>query len=70
MLISNEPVVGNRVTVGHNAALYGCKIEDGVLIRMRAIILNGLIIGRDSLVGAGRLLMPGTIIPQRSLVLG
>ncbi|MFO8192765.1 MAG: gamma carbonic anhydrase family protein, partial [Bacillota bacterium] len=42
----NEPVVvGNRVTVGHNAVLHGCKIEDDVLIGMGAIILNGAVIG-------------------------
>ncbi|MDY6825911.1 MAG: gamma carbonic anhydrase family protein [Bacillota bacterium] len=67
----NEPVVvGNRVTVGHNAVLHGCKIEDDVLIGMGAIILNGAVIGRDSLVGAGSLITPETIIPPRSLVLG
>lgn len=38
--------IGKRVTVGHNAVLHGCMIEDEVLIGMGAIVLNGAHIGR------------------------
>lgn len=68
---NNEPAaIGSRVTVGHNAVLHACEIEDDVLIGMGAIILNGSVIGKDSLVAAGSLITPGTIIPPRSLVMG
>ncbi len=62
--------IGSRVTVGHNAVLHGCTIEDGVLIGMGSIILNDVVIGKDSLVAAGSLVTPGTEIPPRSLVMG
>ena len=63
-------VVGDGVTVGHNAILHGCTVEDGALIGMGAIVLDGAVIGTESLVGAGALVTPGTVVPPRSLVLG
>lgn len=63
-------VIGDRVTVGHNAILHGCTVEDGCLIGMGSVLLNGSVIGRDSLIAAGSLITQGTIIPPRSLVIG
>lgn len=44
--------VGARVSVGHNAVLHGCTVEDDVLIGMGATVLNGAHIGAGSLVAA------------------
>jgi carbonic anhydrase/acetyltransferase-like protein (isoleucine patch superfamily) len=63
-------VVGDGVTVGHNAVLHGCTVEDGCLIGMGAIVLDAVVVGAESLLGAGALVTPGTVIPPRSLVLG
>jgi carbonic anhydrase/acetyltransferase-like protein (isoleucine patch superfamily) len=63
-------LVGDGVTIGHNAVLHGCTVEDGSLIGMGAIVLDGAVIGAESLVGAGALVTPGTVVPPRSLVLG
>ncbi len=63
-------IVGDGVTIGHNAILHGCTVEDGCLVGMGAIVLDAVVIGAESLVGAGALLTPGTRIPSRSLVLG
>jgi len=62
--------IGNRVTVGHNAVLHGCTVEDEVLVGIGAIVLNGAVIGRGSIIGAGALVPSGTVIPPRSLVIG
>jgi carbonic anhydrase/acetyltransferase-like protein (isoleucine patch superfamily) len=62
--------IGNRVTVGHNAVLHGCIVEDEVLVGIGAIVLSGAVIGRGSLVGAGALVPSGVVIPPRSLVVG
>ena len=62
--------VGANVTVGHNAMLHGCRVGDGSLIGIGAVILNGARIGRGCLVGAGALVTEGTEIPDGSLVLG
>ncbi len=63
-------LVGNRVTIGHNCVLHGCKIEDDCLIGMGAIIMNGVIIGRGSIIGAGSVLLEGMNVPRFSMVVG
>ncbi len=63
-------VIGNNVTVGHNAIIHGCKIEDNCLIGMGATVLDGAIIGKGSIVGANALVTSNTVIPPNSLVLG
>lgn len=63
-------IVGDGVTVGHNAVLHGCTVEDGALVGMGAVVLDGAVVGTETLVGACALVTPGTVIPPRSLVLG
>ncbi len=62
--------VGQRVSVGHNAVLHGCTIEDDCLIGMGAIVLNGAVVGEGSLVAAGAVVPQGMVVPPRSLVAG
>lgn len=63
-------VVGENVTVGHNAMLHGCSVGDGSLVGIGAVVLNGARIGRNCLIGAGALVTEGMEIPDGSLVLG
>ncbi|MDH3495268.1 MAG: gamma carbonic anhydrase family protein [Gemmatimonadota bacterium] len=62
--------IGRRVGVGHRAILHGCTVEDEVLVGMGAILLNGVRIGRGSVIGAGAVLPEGLDVPADSLVLG
>ena len=63
-------VIGAGVTVGHNAVLHGCVVEDDVLVGMGATVLNGAHIGTGSLVAAGALVPQGMRVPPGSLVAG
>lgn len=63
-------VIGARVTVGHRAILHSCTIEDGCLIGMGAILLDGVTIGTGSIVAAGSVCLKGLRVPPRSLVAG
>ena len=63
-------ILGDEVTVGHNATLHGCTIENLCLIGMGAIILNNVRVGEGSIIAAGSLLTEGTVVPPRSLFLG
>lgn len=62
--------LGSDVTVGHNATLHGCVVEDQVLIGMGAIVLNGSHVGRHSIIAAGALLTEGQQVPEGVLVAG
>ncbi len=62
--------LGKNVSVGHNAVIHGCTVEDDCLIGMGAIVMNGAVIGTGSLVAAGAVVLEGTIVPPGSLVAG
>lgn len=62
--------IGGRVTVGHQAILHGCTVEDEALIGMGARILNGAVIGAQCIVGAGALVTEGKQFEPRSLIVG
>ncbi|HXB62131.1 MAG TPA: gamma carbonic anhydrase family protein [Acidobacteriaceae bacterium] len=62
--------VGDWVTIGHNATVHGCVVEDACLIGMGAVILNGAHIGEGSIIAAGAVIPEKTIIPPNSLVAG
>lgn len=63
-------LVGNYVTVGHRAILHACTIADEVLIGMGAIVMDGAVVGTQSIIGAGTLVTKDMQIPQGSLVYG
>ncbi|MEG2119735.1 MAG: gamma carbonic anhydrase family protein [Pseudoflavonifractor sp.] len=62
--------IGAEVTVGHGAIIHGCTVEDRCLIGMGAILLNGCVIGAESIVAAGALVKQNDRIPPRSMVMG
>ena len=62
--------VGSDVTIGHNATLHGCTVEDLVLIGMGAIVLNGARVGRHAIIAAGTVLAEGQQVPEGVLVAG
>lgn len=62
--------LGRGVSVGHNAVLHGCTVEDDVLVGMGATVLNGARIGAGSLIAANALVPEGAQIPPGSLVAG
>src|SRR5665213_2368060 len=63
-------IVGERCTIGHNATVHGCVLEDDVLIGINAVVLNDARIGAGSIVAAGAVVTEHAIIPPRSLVAG
>jgi len=63
-------ILEEEVTVGHSVTLHGCYVERKALIGLGSIVLDDVCVGHESLVAAGSLISPGTIIPPRSLVMG
>jgi carbonic anhydrase/acetyltransferase-like protein (isoleucine patch superfamily) len=63
-------VIGSDVTIGHNAVIHACTIEDLCLIGMGSTILDGSVIGRGSFVAAGSVVTPGKIMPPGMMIMG
>jgi len=63
-------IIGNYVTIGHNAIAHACTVEDEVLVGMGSVILDGAVIGAQSIIGARALVPQGAQIPPGSMVLG
>ncbi|WP_448720438.1 gamma carbonic anhydrase family protein [Microbacterium natoriense] len=63
-------IVGESVSIGHNAVVHGCRIGDGSLIGMGAVILSGAVIGPGCLIAGGAVVLGGTEVPEGSLVAG
>jgi carbonic anhydrase/acetyltransferase-like protein (isoleucine patch superfamily) len=62
--------VGDWVTIGHNATVHGCVLEDAVLIGMNATVLNNARVGEGSIIAAGAVVPEGTVVPPRTLWAG
>ncbi len=63
-------IIGKNVTVGHNAVLHGCTIEDECMIGIGAIVLSGAYIKKGSVIGAGAVVKEETIVPENTLMVG
>jgi carbonic anhydrase/acetyltransferase-like protein (isoleucine patch superfamily) len=62
--------IGCRVAVGHRAIVHGATVEDDCLIGMAAVLLNRVVVGSGSVIGAGALCPEGMQVPPNSVVLG
>ncbi len=63
-------VMGDGVSVGHNAIVHGSTVGGNCIVGMGAILLSGSVIGRDCIIGAGAVVKENEHIPDRSLVVG
>jgi carbonic anhydrase/acetyltransferase-like protein (isoleucine patch superfamily) len=62
--------VGDWVTIGHNATVHGCLVEDECLIGIGARVLNNCRIGEGSIIAAGAVVPEQTVVPPRTLWAG
>ncbi|KTD40287.1 gamma carbonic anhydrase family protein [Legionella parisiensis] len=63
-------ILGQGITIGHQAVLHGCTVDDFSLIGMGALILDAVHIQHHVMVGAGALVTPGKILESGYLYLG
>ncbi|HMK05367.1 MAG TPA: gamma carbonic anhydrase family protein [Ferruginibacter sp.] len=63
-------IIGNNVSIGHNAIVHGCVIEDNVLIGMGAIVMDNAVIGSNSIIGAGSVVLENTRVEPGCIYAG
>ncbi len=67
----NEPtLIGEDVTIGHNALVHSSVIDRNVLIGQAAVLTGGNTVGTGTIIGAGAVVPQGMKVPGRSLVVG
>ncbi len=63
-------MIGNDVTIGHNATIHGCNVKDLVLIGMGSVILDNALVNSNSIIAAGSLVRENFIVPEGVLTAG
>lgn len=63
-------VIGNNVSIGHNAIVHGCTIKDNVLIGMGAIVMDDCIIESNTIIAAGAVVTKGTHVLSGTIYAG
>lgn len=63
-------VIGNNVSIGHNAIVHGCTIHDNVLIGMGAIVMDNCVIESNSIIAAGAVVTQNTVVPSGTIYAG
>jgi len=62
--------IGNNVSIGHNAIVHGCTIEDNVLIGMGSIVMDDCIVESNSIIAAGAVVTKNTLVESGSIYAG
>jgi carbonic anhydrase/acetyltransferase-like protein (isoleucine patch superfamily) len=56
-----KAIIGNCVSIGHNAIIHGCQVHDNVLIGMGAIVMDNAVVHSNTIIAAGAVVLEGTI---------
>lgn len=65
-----KTVIGNNVSIGHNAIVHGCTLQDNVLVGMGAIVMDNVQVGSNSIIAAGAVILENTIVEAGSIYAG
>ena len=63
-------IIGNNVSVGHNAIVHGCTIHDNVLVGMGAIIMDNCVVESNSIIAAGAVVTQNTHVEAGTIYAG
>jgi len=65
-----KTVIGNFVSIGHNALVHGCTVHDHALIGMGAIVMDHAVVESNSIVAAGAVVLEKTIVESGCIYAG
>jgi carbonic anhydrase/acetyltransferase-like protein (isoleucine patch superfamily) len=63
-------VIGNKVSIGHNALVHGCTVHDNVLIGMGAIVMDNCVVHSNSIIAAGAVVLENTVVESGCIYAG
>lgn len=65
-----KAIIGDNVSIGHNAIVHGCTIDDNVLVGMGAIVMDNCRVGSNSIIAAGAVVLENTVVEPGSIYAG
>lgn len=68
--LRSQTILGNNVSIGHNAIVHGCTVHDNVLIGMGAIVMDGAEVHSNTIIAAGAVVLEGTVCEANSVYAG
>lgn len=63
-------IIGNNVSIGHNAIVHGCTIHDNVLVGMGAIIMDNCTVHSNTIIAAGAVITQNTVVESGAIYAG
>jgi carbonic anhydrase/acetyltransferase-like protein (isoleucine patch superfamily) len=66
----SKTIIGNNVSIGHNAIVHGCTIHDNVLIGMGSIVMDNAVVHSNTIIAAGAVVLEGTVCEAGSVYAG
>jgi carbonic anhydrase/acetyltransferase-like protein (isoleucine patch superfamily) len=66
----SKTVIGDFVSIGHNAIVHGCTLKDHVLVGMGAIVMDNAVVESNTIIAAGAVVLEGTICEGGSVYAG
>lgn len=66
----SKTIIGNNVSIGHNALVHGCTLHDNVLVGMGSIVMDGAVVHSNTIIAAGAVVLEGTVCEGGSIYAG
>ena len=63
-------IVGDDVTVGHHVVLHACTLGNRILVGMGTVVLDGVVVEDEVIIGAGSVVPPRKRLRSRTLWVG
>lgn len=67
---TSPTIIGDNVSIGHNAIVHGCTIHDNVLIGMGSIVMDDCVVESNSIIAAGAVVAKNTVVKSGSVYAG
>lgn len=67
---TGRTVIGDNITIGHQALIHACELQDNAFIGMKACVMDGAVVESFAMVAAGALVTPNKIVRSGELWMG
>ncbi|HUC82778.1 MAG TPA: gamma carbonic anhydrase family protein [Flavisolibacter sp.] len=65
-----KTIIGDNVSIGHNAIVHGCTVHDNVLIGMGSIVMDNAVVHSNTIIAAGAVVLEGTVCEGGAIYAG